>query len=282
MRALVTRPDILLLDEPFAALDEILRQQLNEDLLRIWSEQRWTALFVTHNVTEAVFLSQRVMVMRAHPGRIVKQLEVPFSQPQRDTAQRHSVCAADLSDWPAVAGAGGMTRLISSILPPLLLLVMVLSIWQTAVVIWDIPTYLLPAPSQVWAAGFQRSSQMLMATGITGAGALCGFAASILLGALTALVFSQSQVVRSSCYPYAIFLQTVPIVAIAPLIVTWLGTGFRSVVVISCIISMFPVITNVTVGLITIEPGLHDLFRLHRASRVESWRNCKFPMPFLI
>jgi len=75
-RALVTRPDVLMLDEPFAALDDISRQQLNDELLRLWQEQRWTALFVTHNVSEAVYLSQRIIVMAARPGRIVADVRV--------------------------------------------------------------------------------------------------------------------------------------------------------------------------------------------------------------
>ena len=81
-RALVTRPAILLLDEPFAALDDILRQQLNEELLRIWQAQGWAALFVTHNVAEAVFLSSRILVMSSHPGTIVESIEVPFDYPR--------------------------------------------------------------------------------------------------------------------------------------------------------------------------------------------------------
>lgn len=81
-RALVTEPEILLLDEPFAALDDMLRQQLNEDLLRIWGQQNWMGLFVTHNVNEAVFLSQRVVVMQAHPGRVAEIVEVPFDYPR--------------------------------------------------------------------------------------------------------------------------------------------------------------------------------------------------------
>lgn len=81
-RALVTRPDLLLLDEPFGALDDIMRQQLNEELARIWLERGWTGVFITHNVAEAVFLSQRILVMGAAPGTIVAKTEVPFPYPR--------------------------------------------------------------------------------------------------------------------------------------------------------------------------------------------------------
>ena len=82
-RALVTRPDILLLDEPFAALDDMLRQQLNEELLAIWEKQGQTIVFVTHNVSEAVFLSQQVYLMQSTPGRLVDQVQIPFPFPRQ-------------------------------------------------------------------------------------------------------------------------------------------------------------------------------------------------------
>ncbi len=81
-RALVIQPDVLLLDEPFAALDDVLRQQLNEELVRIWTRHQWTGLFVTHNVAEAVFLSQRVLVMSKRPGTIIEEISVPFAYPR--------------------------------------------------------------------------------------------------------------------------------------------------------------------------------------------------------
>jgi len=86
-RALITRPRLLLLDEPFAALDEITRLKLNEDLLQLWLSERWTVVFVTHSVFESVFLSQRVVVMTRHPGRIAADLEIALPYP-RETALR--------------------------------------------------------------------------------------------------------------------------------------------------------------------------------------------------
>jgi NitT/TauT family transport system ATP-binding protein len=81
-RALVSRPRILLMDEPFAALDEMARDRLNEELLRLYSEQKWTVLFVTHSVAEAVFLSTRVVILAAHPGRVAHQIKVDLPWPR--------------------------------------------------------------------------------------------------------------------------------------------------------------------------------------------------------
>ena len=81
-RALVTDPDILLMDEPFAALDEITRFRLNNDLLSLWRNLRKTVIFVTHSVFESVFLSQRVIVMTARPGRIGAEIAIDATEPR--------------------------------------------------------------------------------------------------------------------------------------------------------------------------------------------------------
>lgn len=84
-RALVTEPDLLLMDEPFGALDEFTRNKLDVDLLDLWWERRLTTVFVTHSIYEAVFLSTRVIVMAARPGRIFREFVIDAPQPRGET-----------------------------------------------------------------------------------------------------------------------------------------------------------------------------------------------------
>jgi NitT/TauT family transport system ATP-binding protein len=93
-RAIVMRPAVLLMDEPFAALDEFTRARLNDDLLALWQAHRWTVVFVTHSIREAVFLSERVVVMSPRPGRIVADLAIAFDGP-RDAALRDTHAFTD-------------------------------------------------------------------------------------------------------------------------------------------------------------------------------------------
>lgn len=81
-RALVTEPTVLFMDEPFGALDQILRRQMNVELQRVWQKTGSTALLVTHGIDEAIFLADRVAVMHANPGRIVEIIDVPFARPR--------------------------------------------------------------------------------------------------------------------------------------------------------------------------------------------------------
>jgi len=81
-RALVTRPPVLLMDEPFAALDEFTREKLDDDLLALWEAENWTVIFVTHSVYESVYLSERVLVMGARPGRILRDLTIDAPHPR--------------------------------------------------------------------------------------------------------------------------------------------------------------------------------------------------------
>ena len=107
-RALVTDPDILLLDEPFAALDEITRFKLNNDLLILWRELRKTVIFVTHSVFESVYLSQRIIVMTPRPGRIAAEFCVEALEPRTEEFRTSAEYAAQCREVSvALAKASG-------------------------------------------------------------------------------------------------------------------------------------------------------------------------------
>ncbi|MGA7802653.1 MAG: ABC transporter ATP-binding protein [Gammaproteobacteria bacterium] len=95
-RALVTSPDLLFMDEPFGALDEMTRGRLNQDLLSLWYANKWTVAFVTHSIYEAVYLSSRVMVMAARPGRVIADISIDAPYPRtesfRESADYHHYC----------------------------------------------------------------------------------------------------------------------------------------------------------------------------------------------
>jgi NitT/TauT family transport system ATP-binding protein len=106
-RALVTEPQLLLMDEPFAALDEITRFKLNNDLLRVWQELRRTVIFVTHSVFESVYLSQRIVVMTPRPGRVFAEIPIDAPYP-RDERFRTSAEYAGFCRKVAEALEGAM------------------------------------------------------------------------------------------------------------------------------------------------------------------------------
>lgn len=110
-RAFVTDPDLLLLDEPFAALDEITRMAINDDLMRLWASRRPTVVFVTHSVFESVYLSTRIAVMTSRPGRIAAELAVDLPQPReralRTAPAYAAFCAAASGHLAEAMAAGG-------------------------------------------------------------------------------------------------------------------------------------------------------------------------------
>jgi NitT/TauT family transport system permease protein len=176
------------------------------------------------------------------------------------------------------------TGLLYQCVPPVLLLAVVLALWQLLVTWYHVPAFVLPSPMQVAQRGWEQRESLLSATGHTAAAALGGFAMSLVLGVLIAILFSQSKMLRAAMIPYAIFFQTVPIVAIAPLLIKWISDDYFRVAVVALVISIFPIITAATTGLIRVDPSLGELFTLYRASRWQRLWNLQLPsaVPYLI
>jgi NitT/TauT family transport system ATP-binding protein len=109
-RALAFEPSILLMDEPFGALDEMTRERMNDEVLRIWARTGTTIVFVTHSIPEAVFLSGRVVVMSARPGRITRTVDIDLAQPRNDAtreSERYFALVTEVRE--ALRAGGGLT-----------------------------------------------------------------------------------------------------------------------------------------------------------------------------
>src|SRR5260370_19596671 len=135
-----------------------------------------------------------------------------------------------------------------------------LVLWQLILWIFHIPQYMLPSPWAVARAVGARFPSLLASLAITAIESGAGLVASIVVGVIVALFFAQSRWVRRMLYPYTILLQTVPIIAIAPLILMWVGGGSSAVALSAFVISLAPIIANTTQGLVMLEGDVVDLF----------------------
>ena len=168
-------------------------------------------------------------------------------------------------------------RKFAVLLSPVVLFVVVAIVWHLVVQFFAIPKIILPSPIAVAQAFWNEKWILLKASWVTLKAAAVGLACSAILGSLIAILFSQSAMLRFAMYPYVIFLQTVPIVAIAPLLIMWSGNNFRTIVLVAIIISIYPVISNVTSGLLSINENYRDLFRMQAATRWQMLFKLRIP-----
>jgi NitT/TauT family transport system permease protein len=170
------------------------------------------------------------------------------------------------------------------VLIPLVLVVFV-GVWEWAVRQFDVPAFIAPAPSAVLAslAGGLRSRLYLEHFGITLYETILGFLIASVFGIVCGAVVAQFRLVEQTVYPYLVALQTLPKIAIAPLIIVWFGFGISSKIIIAAMVGFFPVLVNVIVGLKTVDQSKLDLMRSLNATRWQTFRLVKFPnaLPFV-
>jgi NitT/TauT family transport system permease protein len=154
-----------------------------------------------------------------------------------------------------------------NVMPPIVPLAAVTMATELAVRQGWVASFLVPAPSSVITSMVRDWPELWRATLDTAIASLAGFAMSAAIGCLIAIALSSATWVQRAFYPYAVFFQTVPIIAIAPLLVIWFGWD-RTVVASAFIVSIFPVIANTLTGLLSTDPALRDLFRLYEAKRL--------------
>jgi NitT/TauT family transport system permease protein len=167
-----------------------------------------------------------------------------------------------------------MTRAtVLRVAAPFAVAVIAVAAWQTIVTVNRVPPYLVPSPWLVANTLYVDRVLLLHSLGVTLGIALTALALATLAGVATALLFVQSRWLEMSLFPYAILLQVTPIVSIAPLIIIWVRNTWAALVLCAVVVAIFPIISNTTLGLRSVDRGLLDLFRLARATRWQTlWR----------
>jgi NitT/TauT family transport system permease protein len=202
---------------------------------------------------------------------------VAAPEPGTDAAAAHEAAAPR-----TVPDRDPLRFVLTTVVPPVIVLVLVIALWLLVSYVMLTPErrFLLPPPQEVLTKGLLTWSSlgpMLTALGLTAKAAVVGFAIAVVLGSLSATVMSQARWLERSLFPYAVILQTIPILALVPLIGFSLGFTFRSRVLICIMISIFPIITTVLFGMQSVDGGLHDLFTLQRVSRWTRLRKLLIP-----
>jgi NitT/TauT family transport system permease protein len=160
---------------------------------------------------------------------------------------------------------------------PLLVAALLLGAWQGWTVVAQVPAYLVPSP---WAIATTLVADWGLLSGalwVTVKITVLAFLVSVVVGSLVAFAFVQSRWIESAFFPYAVLLQVTPVVAIAPLIIIWVKDPTASLVVCATLVALFPIISNTTVGLRSVNPGLASYFKLQRASRWQTLVRLRIP-----
>jgi NitT/TauT family transport system permease protein len=166
---------------------------------------------------------------------------------------------------------------VQQIVYPLLVLVLLLGAWQGAVDAFKLPSYLVPSPIEIFKTLGTDAGTLLPALWSTLKITLLSFGASIVVGVLISFVFVQSRLIELALLPYAVLLQVTPIVAVAPLIIIWVKDPTLSLVICSALVAVFPIISNTTLGLRSVDPDLLAYFRMKRASRWQQLVRLRVP-----
>lgn len=177
----------------------------------------------------------------------------------------------------AKPGQKAARNTLRKVAPPVIAFVIAVLAMEGAVRISGVKSYLVPPPSAVIRTLVHDGPELWQALWETAQGTLIGFAVSAAAGVLIALLLSSAVWIQRAFYPYAVFFQTVPVIAIAPLLVIWCGYGLPTVIASAFIVSLFPMIANTLAGLLSTDPALRDLFRLHGARRIATMFKLRLP-----
>jgi len=163
------------------------------------------------------------------------------------------------------------------VVAPLSIGIALLLMWQIVCTLLEVPPYLVPTPALIAKTLVADWGMLMESLLVTLKITFLAFVLAVILGVSIAFVFVQSRFIEVSLFPYAIILQVTPIVAIAPLIIIWVKDTTAALTVCATIMALFPIISNTTLGLRSVNPGLLNLFRLNKATRWQTLRRLRIP-----
>ncbi|RUP26638.1 MAG: ABC transporter permease [Curvibacter sp.] len=166
---------------------------------------------------------------------------------------------------------------VQRVVYPLLVGLFLLALWQGLVTGLELPPYLVPSPGLMFKTLIQDWATLGLALWVTLKITLFAFALAVAVGVLISFLFVQSRLIETALFPYAVLLQVTPIVAVAPLIIIWVRDATLSMVICAALVALFPIISNTTLGLRSVEPDLQNYFRLNHATRWQSLVRLRIP-----
>jgi NitT/TauT family transport system permease protein len=170
------------------------------------------------------------------------------------------------------------------VIAPLVVGVLILIVWEMSCRLWRIPPYLFPSPSAIGASLVEHWWELMRGLWSTLQVTFKAFGIAVLVGTLVAFLFVQSRLIENSLFPYAVLLQVTPIVAIAPLIIILVKNTQTALTICATIIALFPIISNTTIGLHSVDPDLLNFFRMNKASRFKVLVRLRIPsaLPYFL
>lgn len=166
---------------------------------------------------------------------------------------------------------------VQRVLLPALVGLVLLLVWQSLVTGLELPPYLVPSPLLMLQTLMTDWAALGLSLWVTVKITLLAFALAIVAGVLISFVFVQSKLIETALFPYAVLLQVTPIVAVAPLIIIWVKDPVLSMVICAALVALFPIISNTTLGLRSVEPDLLAYFKLNRATRLQVLMRLRIP-----
>lgn len=307
-RALAQDPLVLLMDEPFGALDEITRGRMNFELLRIWKETGKTVIFVTHSIPEAVLLSDRIVILSERPGTVKEVLDIKLKRERDMSIIETEEFSKYVQKVRKALGAYTNGRIHinakaakgEEVKPPkrledfipapkistltlyamyIVVFLLAIGIWKGLTSLFHIPSFLLPPPEDVFFEyiSLLMNGLLLKHTYVTLYETITGFLAGAAIGMLLGYPLAKSRKLERILSPYIVAAQTAPKIALAPLIVIWLGFGLSSKFFLVALIVFFPIFVNMITGMRSVDMNLLELMKSTGASKFDIFKKIEMP-----